>query len=103
MAKSRQTLFLSPETYRLLVEYTGRHERFTSTSQSADYLLMQALKQDIGEVFEELLTPSLQPAIRQELVDVLQRCFTALLGSVVLGVEPHQTSYRLPTSEGVAK
>ncbi len=57
MAKSKQTLFLSPETYRLLVEYTGRHERFTSTSQSADHLLMQALKYDIGEVFEELLTP----------------------------------------------
>ncbi|MDP9478358.1 MAG: hypothetical protein M3R38_22200 [Actinomycetota bacterium] len=72
MAKSKLTLFLSPETCRLLVEYTCRHERFTSTSQSADHLLMQALKQDLGEVFEELLTPSLRAAIRQELMDVLQ-------------------------------
>ncbi len=72
MAKSRQTLFLSPETYRLLVEYTCRHERFTSTSQSADHLLMQALKQDIDEVFGELLSPSLRAAIRQELIEVLQ-------------------------------
>ncbi len=51
MAKLKLPLLLSPETQRMLVEYTVRHEEFTTTSQSADHLLMQALKYEVGEAF----------------------------------------------------
>jgi hypothetical protein len=43
MAKSKRALFLSPETCRMIEESIGRHERFTSTSQSVDHLLRRAL------------------------------------------------------------
>lgn len=75
MAKTELRLFLSPETRRLLVAYTADHERFTSTSQSADHLLLRALTQDLGDVLGEMVTPTPRVAIRAELIDVLQRCF----------------------------
>lgn len=98
MAKSKQTLFLSPETCRLLVEYTSRHERFTSTSQSADHLLLHALKQDLGEALEALLTPSLRAAIRQELIEVLRQSVPTSPGSADLETGSGQCSAGHPTS-----
>lgn len=74
MAKPKVTLFLSEETLRLLHEYTARHDRFATTSQSADHLLRQALLCDLGEAVEEFLSPSLLAAIDERLTSALQRC-----------------------------
>ncbi len=71
MAKTKVTLFLSGDVQRQLGEYIARHEQYTTTSQAADHLLRQALLQDLGAAFEELLSPSLRAAMRQEMEAVL--------------------------------
>lgn len=75
MAKTKVTLFLSGDVQQQLAEYIARHQQYTTTSQAADHLLRQALLQDLGTAFEELLSPCLRAAMRQELEAVLGRRF----------------------------
>ena len=84
MAKKKTTLFLSDDVLRLLAGYAARHPGYATTSQAADHLLRQALRQDLGEACEELLSAPLRAAIGHELASVLQRCFP--------GVEPQLAS-----------
>ncbi|MDQ3855640.1 MAG: hypothetical protein M3281_04510 [Chloroflexota bacterium] len=75
MAKKKHILFLSEDTSNFLEEYTRKHPTFTTTSQSADYLLDQVRTQALYQAFGELITPALRMLLRQELDQALGRWF----------------------------
>ncbi len=75
MAKKKHILFLSEDTGTFLEEYTRKHPTFTTTSQSADYLLDQARAQALYQVFGEMVAPALRTSLRQELDQALGRWF----------------------------
>ncbi len=75
MAKKKHILFLSEDTGNFLEEYTQKHPEFTTTSQSADYLLDQARLQALSQSFGEMIMPALRTSLRQELEQALSRWF----------------------------
>ncbi|MDP9350975.1 MAG: hypothetical protein M3P51_05485 [Chloroflexota bacterium] len=75
MAKKKHILFLREDTGNFLEEYTRKHPTFTTTSQSADYLLDQARTQALYQAFGEMITPVLRTSLRQELEQALSRWF----------------------------
>ncbi len=85
MAKKKHILFLSEDTGTFLEEYTRKHPTFTTTSQSADYLLDQARTQAFYQAFGEMFAPALRTSLRQELEQALGRWFPAAAGDGLAG------------------
>ena len=80
MAKKKHILFLSEDTGHFLEEYTRKHPTFTTTSQSADYLLEQARAQALYQAYGEMITPALRTSLRQEIERALSRWFPTGVG-----------------------